>query len=317
MAVMNLPAFSVAHLLKDSAGRGMHDETVQYLRNRGMFLDTCLRQLAILPRAGHNNSLAIAKLDWTTNEFAYDFLLQTATGLNSAIPGESNVLGQFKRAWEHWIASANDKQIAQLGPIANQLQRDSADIRRKFLQGIGGRSYGSLVRKILLTNASDRVLIVGAGDLAQSIWPYFKNFELALWNRNTPAINLPSSIQVYQPSESAAAATWASQIIFTTPADTSNDKLWLDLLLADENPRTIAHLGCRRECRRVWQSPPSQLSFFDLDDLFDLRKQQTKVRSLRISQARNACSQRSRNFIFSEGSNELVKRQSKLFARRA
>ena len=103
--VVALPGFGIAHVRKDAAGFGMSERDRTYLERSGFCLDTCLRQIAILPRRSNPQTELDTRIEWRTDRSAYSFLLQTATGLNSAIAGESNILGQFKHGWARWQKS--------------------------------------------------------------------------------------------------------------------------------------------------------------------------------------------------------------------
>ncbi|MGI9308691.1 MAG: hypothetical protein ACR2P6_05485 [Gammaproteobacteria bacterium] len=248
------------------------------------FLDTCLRQLLIPAstdtHAGAttcNNTVALQ------GRAAYRFLLETAAGLNSAIPGETNIFGQFQRAWKIHQNDATAASLALLTPLFEQLFADCRLIRKTWLEGIGGASYGTLVRKLCGADSRARVLFVGAGDLAQSILPYFEFCETAVWNHRP--FTAARKRRVFAPEFSAQAANWANHVVLTTPSDSYNDELWFKLL-ASTSPQTVVHLGRRKAERGPWTQ---QRGFFDLDDVFALRQQQTNVRSLNISRARKAC----------------------------
>ena len=223
-------------------------------------------------------------LEFYSGADAYRFLLETATGLNSAIPAESNVFGQFKRAWSH--CTEHSSVIAtQLAAPINQLFADTRQIRAAFLQGIGGASYGSLVRTILRPATDERVLFIGAGSLTWSMLPFFRTTELAVWNRSYPQQDIAQWAQRYRPEQAEPAARWASQAILTTPANDANDELWSNLLRRHDVYR-VAHLGRRSNQLGPWANFDR---VFSLDDVFRLRQTQSNVRSLQVQRARHAC----------------------------
>jgi len=290
----NLQPFSVAHFLKDDAGRGLGTCDESRLRTSGFFLDTCLRQVAVIPQGNAIQPANDNKVEWFHDREAYSFLLQTASGLNSAIPGETNILGQFKHGWNQWRDSAHLPDREALAPLLRHLFADSAEIRRLHLQGIGGHSYGSLLRKMLDVDADARILIIGAGELAQSLLPYLRNHDLAIWNRRRP--QPPANTRMFLPQHADLAARWATHMVFTTPADPVNDRRWQQL--AASGQYAIVHLGCRRARRGIWSVLPAGSRFADLDDLFDLRRRQSSVRSLRVGYARKACQWRAARKTF-------------------
>ena len=134
----------VLHRPKDAAGHGMVMAHQEQLSRHGFFLDTCLRQLAVMDAAHAPEYLATrlcvddARLESYRGLHAYSFLLQTATGLNSSIPGETNILGQFKAAWSRWRELTATEQVCRLHTSMHRLFADSSQIRREHLQGIGG-----------------------------------------------------------------------------------------------------------------------------------------------------------------------------------
>jgi hypothetical protein len=95
---------------------------------------------------------------------------------------------------------------------------------------------------------------------------------------------------MFAPGEGAVAAQWAHHVILTTPADPVNDERW-DTWLRASLPQNILHLGRRRECGPI--GPPRAV-YYDLDDLFELRRSQDNIRSLQIERARLACEEAAR-----------------------
>jgi len=279
---------TVLHRPRDADGQGLQDKHVDYLRTQGFFLDTCLRQLCVFdcpPGEAAQIKQAVpdaAHLRWHTGAEAYSFLLQVITGLHSAIPGETNVMGQFRCAWHHWKPTGTAQQVCKLQPVFEQLFADCRKIRRDHLQGIGGNSYGSLARKLLRPARDERVLFVGNGKFAASIRPYFENFDVAIWNHR--ATEAAPGVHMFATTEAAAAADWAQHIILTIPAHNENDRRWARLLRDADSQ--VAHLGRRRGEPGSWATVSG---YYDLDDLFELRKRQHSIRSLSILRARRAC----------------------------
>ncbi|MGI9331404.1 MAG: hypothetical protein ACR2QB_11905 [Gammaproteobacteria bacterium] len=254
----------------------------------GILVETCLRHVWIgtmaparKQPAGSETYVGIA---------AYQFLLEFISGLHSAIPGETNVLGQFRQTWFRWRAS-HPVQALKLAGIVEQLLQDARRIRARHLQGIGGISYGSLVRRLIQPTAEDRVLFVGAGELARSVWPFFRQFSTALWNHRPTETLSPEWLENFAPADGQKAARWARHIILTTPPDPSNDARWRRWLEAAA-PESVTHLGHRTS--RSFQIKSAD-RYHCLDDLFALRQSQDNVRSLQIEHARNACADHAAN----------------------
>ncbi len=278
----------VVHQNKDSADGGWPVSMIEALQRRAFVLDTCLRQLAVFAGPadvpGETESTRAKALEYYSGTDAYRFLLETATGLNSAIPAESNVFGQFKRAWAHCQGQAAGFASRLAAPM-NQLFADTRQIRAAFLQGVGGASYGSLVRKMLRPATDERVLFIGAGNLTRSMLPFFRTADVAVWNRSSPQEAIAAWAQQYRPEQAEAAARWASQAILTTPANHANDQLWVSLLQRHGVNR-VAHLGRRSNQLGPWAEFNG---VFSLDDVFRLRRTQSNVRSLQVQRARHAC----------------------------
>jgi hypothetical protein len=259
--------------------------------SRAFVLDTCLRRLVLTDEPELCRALApLQPPERFTGLAAYRFLLEVTTGLRSAVPGETNVFGQFKRAWEAYRVHADRQAVASLAPVIAAAIRDTRVIRHEHLQGIGGASYGALARRLLQPRAGERVLFVGAGELARSMLAFFRGFEIGVWNRRPAGPAFAAAGRLFAPGEGALAAGWAHHVVMTTPADATNDErwsCWLDASLA----QTVLHLGKRRG---ELVPGPAHATRYDLDDLFDLRHSQDNIRSLQLQRARLACRENAR-----------------------
>jgi hypothetical protein len=279
----------VAHRLKDAAGHGVHEATEAHFREQGFFLDTCLRQLVILDASHSSAHRADSEFEWHSGSNAFGFLLQTATGLNSSIPGETNILGQFKQAWQRWREQATPEQVSRLNATMHRLFANSREIRRDYLQGIGGHSYGSLARKLLQPTATANVLFVGAGKLAHSMTSLFSGCATGVWHYRPITETFGKDSLMFTEQSSVEAASWATHMVLTTPANNAIDRMWLEAPY--QHIKRIVHLGRRRAEPGVWADlrQNSGPDYFDLDDIFDLRHAQSSARSLQIHRARKAC----------------------------
>ncbi|MDP6437291.1 MAG: hypothetical protein QF790_09170 [Gammaproteobacteria bacterium] len=278
----------VLHRLKNAAGQGLDASSLRSMRASGFALDTCLRQLLVMVAPDFPVELPGADLaQRLSGRHAYSFLLQTATGLNSSIPGESNILGQFRGGWNRWRADADAESVCGLTSYMHRLFRDSRHIRREYLQGIGGSSYGSLVRKLLQPDQHARILFIGQGKLARSVHPLFRDYVTAFWNHRDSGANPEPATLRFAPDAAANAADWATHMIITTPADSENDGIWAKL--AGQQVRHVVHLGRRRAAQGIWSDPEHGFAFSNLDDIFDLRRTQSSLRSAQITRARRAC----------------------------
>lgn len=269
-------------------GARVSDDTAATLRTSGVVLDTCLRQLAfgLTPRPALAHGPAG---DASAGLEAYRLLLEVTSGLRSAVPGETNVSGQFRRAWEASAPHLSAEHRWHLQPVVHALQADTRALRASHLQGMAGGSYGSLVRELLAPRRDARVLFVGTGNLARSMLPLFRAWEVGAWNRRGPdqggRAPLAGINHWFASADADGAAAWATDLVFTTPADPAHDAMWLDKL-RQRPPRSLVHLGRRRSDRPAW---PGLASSFDLDDVFDLASARDQHRGRQLATALRAC----------------------------
>ena len=258
-------------------------ETAVELRAAGVVLDTCLRQLAfgLAPRPAR---LAATAGELSTGAAAYRLLLEVASGLRSAVPGETNVFGQFRRAWEQAARELRAEDRSRLQPVVQALQADTRTLRASHLQGVAGGSYGSLVRELLAPRRDARVLFVGTGALARSMLPLFRAWDVGVWNHR-PAPPLTGVCRWFSSDEADAAVAWATDIVFTTPADPGHDAAWRYRLLRHV-PRGLVHLGHRSGAGPGWASVTAS---FDLDDVFHLAGEREQLRRRQLAAAAGAC----------------------------
>jgi hypothetical protein len=258
---------------------------------RTFVMDTCLRRLVMTTDSVASRSLAALEPPQVfTGTAAYRFLIEVTTGLGSAVPGETNVFGQFKRAWEAHRSGADAASTNSLAAVVARAIQDTRAIRERHLQGIGGASYGTLARRLLQPREGERVLFVGAGELARSMLPFFRAFEVGVWNRRQPGTAFAAAPRWFAPADGPLAAAWAHHVVITTPADPQNDDCWARWLEASP-VQTILHLGHRRGDARPG---PAHAVSYDLDDLFELRRSQDNIRSLQLQRARLACHEAAR-----------------------
>jgi len=292
MTRSELNNLTVLHYLKDPTGRGLDEDKVRSLSTHGLCIDTCLRQLWVIPAVFSPEEKSGA--DIYHGDSAYSFLLQTMTGLNSSVPGETNVQGQFQCSWKRWQQAAPAAQRWTVNQLMRNLLIDARKIRSAYLQNIGGQSYGSLARKLLQPSKDARILFVGSGKFSLSMLPFFKDQQTAVWNhRLHKGLRLDDSVRIFRPAEQAIAAAWASVIVLTTPAIARHDRSWFKLVV-DQRVAQVLHLGRRRAKAGIWQQLPGKVAWQTLDDIFELRSRQTSVRDLNIMRARLACEQLAR-----------------------
>ncbi len=226
---------------------------------------------------------------------AYEFLLRFSSGLESEIKGETDVFGQVKTAFKN-LSSQNSRLAELLQPIFLKLFEDTKEIRAQFLQGIGGNTYGALARRLLNPSPSDRVLVIGAGDISKSVSPYFSDFQLTIWNRsNNRLLELhqdfaKKGIQASLLSDENSLSTEiqnASLIIIATPFGSIEKTLESALIQNTSSNKRILHLGAQSK-----ETTKLGFSCLSLTDLFEMEREQGELREKQVRQAMQACHER-------------------------
>lgn len=266
---------------------------VESLQAKGVFLDTCLRQLAfgVEPRPASSpapdpaSDLALTELagESLSGIAAYRFLLEVATGLRSAVPGETNVGGQFRRATDRAAQSVAPERWRELKPVVEALLADARALRRTHLQGIAGLSYGSLVRELLAPARDARILFVGAGDLARSMLPLFAASRVGIWSRR-PSAPIANIDRWFVAPEADQALAWATNVVLTLPADPISHPLWTRRLRLHPQRSTV-HLGLRHDA----EFGAIGAHHHTLDDVFALAQSRSRRREGQLASAAAAC----------------------------
>jgi hypothetical protein len=240
-------------------------------------LDTCQRTLQI----GIGLSRPFDLTGWRVfrGKEAYRFLVEVGCGLHSRMPGEAHVFGQLKQSWASYSLSGT-RHATRLQPVMQGIFSDVKRIRARHLQGIGCGSYAKLTMRLLEPEPSDRICIVGAGNLAQSIVPTFARQRLAIWSRRPPAWPLDSKITCHTPGSEALVARWADIIVLCTPPVPTVDIPWAQAVTGARGV-DVLHLGTMLR-PEAWADSPG---FRNLDDLFTLRDQQREYRRARAQAA--------------------------------
>jgi hypothetical protein len=276
----------VLHWPRHAGVGSLPAQSLVRLGGSGVLVDTCMRQLLIGtgPRPPVDPACSAA-MQTCTGVSAYRLLLEIVTGLRSAVCGETNVYGQFRRAWQESLQSLPADITRPISPFIDVLFSDARQIRQQHLQGVGGNSYGSLARRLLAPSRGARVLFVGTGELARSMLPFFRAAETGAWNHR-PAAS-PGVDHWFSTAQADMAARWAEHIIFTTPADAEHDAGWLGRLRHGA-VRSLLHLGRRRSEALHWNGVATA---FDLDDILGAAEARASVASLQLVRARAACAE--------------------------
>lgn len=270
-------------------------------------IDTCQRRVNLLLgtdalEATRLRFPADGALEHFAGTAAYAFLLRCCCGLESKLVAETEIFGQIKQAWRTF--SQTPSALAQrLAPWMQQLFQDAKEIRAQHLANLGGVSYGSQVRRLLGEQAgAGPTLLVGAGQLAQSVGPWLTGAELWIWNR-TPArareLALELSkrapnrpVRVIEQGVDAEQAAWrqASQVVVCVPPEPLSDPARVAAWRSrDVAGGRLVHLGAGAEGVAPWKDLPG---FVSLGTLFGMLQTHSDVRRRQIERARSACAEK-------------------------
>lgn len=229
---------------------------------------------------------------------AYRFLLEVATGLASQLAGETNIFGQLKAAW-------GDE--ARKHTWLQWLFADAKEIRAKYLSEVGGASYGRLVRQLLrhdLPSNAGPVLVVGAGDMAETVCPWLRSHPIRILNRTRAraealAVQLSGEpgepVEVVDPEDAEAAWKSAAAIIVCVPFDATADAqrvAWLRARAEAGDSVPVIHLGGNRPAAGAWQGSKG---FRCLDDVYALQQSAGGRERECLARAARACAERARH----------------------
>ena len=266
-------------------------------------LDTCQRTLWVAVGEPIEHPDTPGPYHHYAGTHAYHYLLRLATGLESLIRGETEILGQLRAAWKHFANVAPPRAVQDLRPWMDRLLNDAKEVRTLHLQSAGGSSYGALVRKVLrqLTPpAPGPIWLVGAGKLARVVLPYLLDEDAteaprALWITNRSATKLAEldawGQQQFGPKwknvRFGRSPERPAQVVVCQPYNLDLD-VALRQELAPDFPLVI-HLGGPSAQNTTWADYPS---FFSLQDLYALEERLRSVRSLQWARAERACKER-------------------------
>lgn len=278
-----------------------------------LVLHTCQRVMVLacrpeIVRALQQQLPAGAQAETCGGAAAYELLLRLACGLESRLAGETEVFGQFKQCWQEFQRARFDL-AGHVSGLMQNLFRDVKDIRSRYLTGTGSASYGSLVRRVLNANAPDEaslapVLLVGAGQLAQSVAPWLRNAELWIWNRSPERAEALAAellrrdaqrvVRVLPSTCEAELAAWraARDVIVCIPPDHERDAQRIDAWSHPRDERgRVVHLGFNEvpalaQGAAHWAGVDPLLH---LGHLYEMLRASNEQRAAQLEQARRAC----------------------------
>ncbi|MDR3605859.1 MAG: hypothetical protein P4M08_00595 [Oligoflexia bacterium] len=297
---MGLESLRVAQVQKNAqSSQSLASTDLAIASEPGIFfLNSCQRLLWVYfedRQPDFKNGSSLGNLQIFKGVDAYRFLLRVASGLESQILGETDIFGQMKAALKN-TPSLGSVVSFGVQKIFQQIFEDTKEIRSRYLENLGGTSYGSLVRKYFENRSAKVTLLVGAGALGESVAPYLQEGELLIFNRSVAKAETLSrglkSATVVTPENESAAWARADRVIVCIPTDAAADEERVRAFLSGNGgAREILHLGCTRAQAGIWAE--IQGAKF-LDDLFRLQKSQSEARSLCIASAKAACDERAK-----------------------
>jgi glutamyl-tRNA reductase len=247
--------------------------------SNGLRWQTCLRRIVLLNQAETRSPLTEARsgLEIYCGSDAYRFLLEVTCGLRSPLIGETEVLGQFREfcAGAKFPANSWGRFLKQL---TSDIMAEAKRVRHHTLEGLGCRSYGSLVRQHVKGIPS--VAVIGAGQLAKELVPWLvSKAELTLLCRNPlraqnlvnqyPQINLESFSMA-----NAGPGNGETALVIAAPLTAQEIQNWVRL----QGRSFVKALDLRADA----ETDPIHVSFpvVTLPDLFaEVSQDQTRLAS--------------------------------------
>jgi Glutamyl-tRNAGlu reductase, N-terminal domain len=260
-------------------------------------IGTCLREVRVAALPPEEQAAITTDSEQYSGADGYRFLLQLACGLESEIAGETEILGQIKQSWRDY-EGAHPHHASALRPWMQRLLQDTKEIRSEYVVGLGSVTYGSLVRRLLGGAATGATLMLGAGQLAETILPYLDAPELLIHNRSTARARAmvdkqrdsikKRKFELLDSSLESELAAWrrARDVVVCIPADASRDAARVEAWLKGARSGRVLHLGLDSVEGTAWQRIDGLCT---LRDLFNLRDTQASARDILLARARKAC----------------------------
>jgi glutamyl-tRNA reductase len=154
------------------------------------------------------------------------------------------------------------------------------------------------VRRLLGGSLTGPTLLLGAGQLAETILPFLDTGEVLVWNRSRERAEAMMSRQreaqtagrvtLLPATAEAEAQAWqrARDVILCIPADAERDVERVRWWRSQSRNGRVLHLGIDSAAGTAWQQLPDLAT---LKDLFGLRDTQATQREQLLARARKAC----------------------------
>ena len=157
-------------------------------------LKTCQRTLVISEKISEYtfHKLKNDAHEVIIGEKSYRFLLEVICGLKSHLVGESEIVSQFKEAFDQYLK--NTSRSTKILLTLQKLFKDAKEVRSNFLNEVGQYSYAGITKKLIVNRGNGpQVLIIGSGQLAEDIIKVLnKRFNIHLIARNKERMKILS-----------------------------------------------------------------------------------------------------------------------------
>lgn len=178
------------------------------LRSTGLVWRTCVREVALVEQRSSIPQGVPALHD----EAAYAHLLGVICGLDSPMVGETEVMHQFKI-----FAASVPADQPLFRDLCQSLLADARQVRSQYLLGLGSRTYGSAVRR--LVHNSGRIAMIGTGMLASEILPFVTSTHLVdVWGRRE-SFDTRSPAASYRRFDTELSADERTAIVVAAPVE--------------------------------------------------------------------------------------------------
>lgn len=250
------------------------------------------------------------ELFWHTDRQAVEHLFAVAASLDSMVVGEAQILSQVKRAYQ--LAAEARSPI----PVTHQVFQSAIRVARRISNeteihthrvSVPSVAIGSLARQIFETLSDKRILVIGAGEMAEETLNYVRDeggHDIVVVNRTESrarqlADRFDGRVQAWQQLENELAVadlvvstTGASQPIADAQTFARIDRQ------RREKPLFVLDLAVPRDFAAAVAEIP-YVYLYTLDDLQQVCRQNQKSRENQFPMARKIIQQET-DLFFSE-----------------
>jgi len=258
---------------------------------------TCLRQILFCTEEDFklNEKHFDADDEILRGEQALATLIEILCGLHSPIIGETEVFGQFKSFAED-RKQLNDVLFSDQQKWLNFLMAEVKKTRADYLVGMGSQSYGSLLRK--QTKNSSSVTILGSGQLAQEIMPWFAHKEQLQIVCRDPMKILSVTEKYNNTVATAYSDTHIHGEALVIAAPLSDERIMELLHRQDTRPRAIYDLrGEENNLQALVAAQFPHVTYMGLHQFFAEIEEQKKDSQVKIQMVKDKILEKAEGFM--------------------